>query len=245
MKIKGLYLILCIALLAAAMTGCADSAAASDESIQEATTEMEQELTMEYIIAHSELTEADFEGVDFADFVAMYELTVADVEEYYMPDLLAMYHRAKAAEPTVDYTDIYSSAQGQLTGEDLAQIQVLVWEYHEGNGNAYMVIDYEAKAVYVSQADIISRCGESSKVADLTQEDISFIQSALETSGITGWNREYTGTNEGTTGNFSWSIGFRLADGRCVTYSGSGVLNSGTPGELNTLVKALADRFPG
>ena len=62
-------------------------------------------------------------------------------------------------------------------------------------------------------------------------------------SGITGWNESYIGTNEGTTETASWDLGIRLEDGRCFHYNGRGVLDSGTPQQLYTLLDTLAEHF--
>lgn len=204
---------------------------------------MEQQLTMEYIISHSELTAADFENIDFDAFVAMYELTQENIEEYYLPDLIAMYHREMAVEDLSDYTSIYTNANGQLTENNLAQIDALILEYHEGTDNHYLVIDFSLGEVYRSRNDIISACGESNKVADLLDDDRIFVLEALRNCGITGWENEYIGTNEGTTGSLSWTVGIRMNDGSCVSYHGSGVRNSGTPSEFFALQESLLKYF--
>ena len=52
-----------------------------------------QTITMEYMIRHCELTEADFEGIDFDDFVTRFALTPEALEEFDGASLLSLYKR--------------------------------------------------------------------------------------------------------------------------------------------------------
>ncbi len=200
-------------------------------------------LTKEYVIANSELTEADFEGVDFDAFVAYFELTPERLEEYDPAMLLGLYKQAMAQEPTVDYSALYAEAEGTLSREELEHVVLLVWELHKGNENRCMVIDRETGAVYYGQGCFLDAVGESMRIADFTEEDAAFLTRALEESGITGWENEYKGSSEGTTGLYEWAVGIRLEDGRCVRYSGSGVRDSGSPETVEPLLNALAEHF--
>ena len=239
---KWLHRILCVIIIGLMLTGCTSTNDIPEETSQEATAEMENQLTMEYIISHSELTAADFENVDFDAFVAMYQLTEENIHEYYLPDLIAMYRRAMARGNAADYTYIYTAANGRLTEDDIDQIDVLTLEYHEGTDNYYLIVDFTTGKAYQSRHEIISSCREEDKTADLLEDDRTFVQESLRGSGITGWKNDYIGTNEGT-GSFSWSIGIKLRDGRCVKYHGYGVRNSGTPIEFFSLRKSLLEHF--
>ena len=203
-------------------------------------------LTPEYFLEVTGLTEADLDGIDFNAFVSEFALTADNVqsmcESYDMQALLDLF-RWSQENGYVHYDDIYLSPEGKLTADDLQHIQVLTWEYHEGSNNAYMVIDVERSAVYYSMSDIISRCSENEKVSGLRPEDLLFVETCLQDSGILKWKNEYTGTGETTTGHFSWSVGFKLTDGRCIVYHGSGVQNSETPQELKVLLDTLRDHF--
>ncbi len=203
------------------------------------------ELTKEYVIAHSKLTEADFEGVDFKDFVTRFALTPERLEQYEPTMLLGLYRNMLKREPTVDYTGLYRLAQGKLDEKDLKAVETLIWEFHSGSYNSAMVIDGKGGAVYYGQGCFLNACGESKRVADFGREDAAFLEKALRESGICTWEEEYNGTDEGTTGSFGWAIGIRLQDGRCVRYSGHGVRNSGTPETMRPLLKALIGRFTG
>lgn len=199
-------------------------------------------LTLEYIVNHTELTAADFEGIDFEDFVQTFALTTDNLEEYYLPDLIKLY-RAKQADKFTDYSEILTSATGTLEAADLSDIQVMVWELHDGNSNRYMVIDFEAAAVYCSEMDIIHSCRESDKVHDLTDEDRAFVEKALTESEIVQWENSYIGTNDNVHGQFSWSIGFRLTDESCIAYNGRGIQNQNAPSSLIPLFSTLMDQF--
>ena len=199
-------------------------------------------LTLEYIVNHTELTAADFEGIDFEDFVQTFALTTDNLEEYYLPDLIKLY-RVKQADKFTDYSKVFASAAGVLESEELSDIQVIVWELHDGNYNRYMVIDFEAAAVYYSDMDIIHSCRESNKVHDLTDEDRAFVAKALTESEIVQWGNSYIGTNDNAYGQFSWSIGFELTDGSCIAYSGRGNQNQNAPFSLIPLFSTLTDQF--
>lgn len=240
---KWLHRILCVIIIGLMLAGCSSINDAPEETSQEATAEMKHQLTMEYIISHSELTAADFENVDFDAFVAMYQLTEENIHEYYLPDLIYLYHWETSRGDAVDYTGIYTTANGQLTEENIDQIDVLILEYHEGTDNLYLIIDFASGTAYQSRNEIISSCGQQDKVADLLEDDRTFVLDALRNCGITGWENEYIGTNEGTTGSFSWSIGIKMRDGHCVKYHGYGVLDSGTPIAFFSLQESLLEHF--
>ena len=205
--------------------------------------EADMPLTMEYVLAHSELTEADFDGVNFADFVAAYELTEADLENYNIASLLAMYREEQSLEPTEDYTVLYREENAKLSAEDLDHVVTMIWELHDGNRNLGMVVDGEKKAVYYGEGDVLSRCAESLRVADLTAEDLTFVCDTLKNAGAADWQNEYNGTSEGTTGHFAWAIGVRLDDGRTAYWSGSGVLGENAPTGLRDLLRQFTARF--
>ena len=232
----------CVVAIGLVLTGCTSTNNIPEETSQEEATEMENQLTMEYIISHSELTAADFENVDFGEFIEMFQLTEKNIHDYYLPDLITLYHREKAWGNTVDYTYIYTAASGQLTEADIDQIDVLLLDYHNGTDNYYLIVDFEAGKAYQSRHEIISSCREEDKTADLLEDDRTFVQEALRDSGITGWKNDYIGTNEGT-GSFSWAIGIKLRDGRCIQYQGDGVRNSGTPIEFFSLQESLLEHF--
>ena len=201
------------------------------------------EVTKEYLIEHSTLTEADFEGVDFDDFAAHCGLSLELLEEYAPELLLGLYKAELAAEPTVDYTPLYEAAEGRVGEDELPEVETLLWEYHEGTYNDCMVVDRAKGAVYYDIGYFLDACGESRRVADFGEEDAAFLLETLRESGIASWQNEYEGTSEGTTGHFSWAVCLKLSDGRSFLYRGGGVMDSGTPDTLRPMMKALIERF--
>ena len=198
-------------------------------------------LTMEYLLANTDYTEADFAGVDFDAFVAWAELTEESATQFDLLDLLRMY-RKELADVYTDYTGLYQGAEGKLREEDLDQLAVVLWELHSGNDNAYMVLDLEKNAVYFSADEIISACRDSDKVAELAgREDV--LKAALRDNDIFSWENSYVGTDEGTTESWSWSVAVKLADGRNMVYSGRGISGSGTPAGVTNLFKTLKNAF--
>ena len=198
-------------------------------------------LTMEYVLANTDYSEADFAGIDFDAFVARYALTEKSVTEYDLPDLARVY-REKMADAYTDYTGLYRGAEGKLQEQDMDRITVVLWELHEGSDNAYMVLDLEKNAVYYSSKDIFSACRDSDKVAELAgREDV--LKAALRDNDIFSWENSYVGTDEGTTESWSWSVAVKLADGRNMVYSGRGISGSGTPAGVTNLFKTLKNAF--
>lgn len=225
-------------IFALSLAGCAGEKKQSEEKDDKA-----MRLTKEYALEHSALDASDLENVDFEAFVDYYELTNADLDNYDLRALLKMYLEELEIGPMEDYTEIYLSADGVMAEPDLEHVSQMIWDLHDGDYNTCMVIDMEKRAVYYGEGDFLDACGEEHKVRELSDEDIAFVKQSLIESGITGWQNSYVGTSEGTTGHFAWSIGFRLDDGRCVAYSGSGVMNSGTPLEMYSLLNELTDHF--
>jgi len=200
-----------------------------------------QPLTLEYVLTHTDLTAEMFEGIDFEAFAEYYELTIKDVHWFglkYLPDAYR-----KHLNPDPEYLYLYAAPEGKMKKEDFENITVLAWELHRGSENHYMVIDYEKASVYYSMRDIITCCGEEYKVADLAAEDILFVEKTLEDSGIVLWENGYEGTSVNTTGNFSWSVAFELKDERCIVYGGRGVINSGTPAEMQVMLAEMKNYF--
>ena len=112
--------------------------------------ENDNQITMEYMLGHSELTEADFEGIDFDDFAAYFELTPEVLEEFDGVSLLSLYKiQLEMAEGT-DYTEIYREASGKLREDNIGHITAVIWKLHQGMDNEWMVVDFEKKAVSVT-----------------------------------------------------------------------------------------------
>ena len=204
--------------------------------------ENKQDITLEYVLANTNLTASDFEGIDFQKFLEYYELDSETIFDYHLPDLIRMYLRA-LQDVYTSYTDIYDTADGKLTTDDLQNIQVIVWEYHSENSNNYMVIDREKAKVYFSRRDIISECREKDMVAKLSREDMRFVEDRLRATDILLWENQYIGSNENIMGHMAWTLGFKLNDGRCIVYSGRGVYNPKNPVQLAKLLRDWKEHF--
>ena len=247
---KRTALLLLMLLMLAALCACGakpGQEAAPDGRQTEQQTERQEaepmEITKEYLIAHSSLTEEDFEDVDFDDFAASCGLSAELLEKYAPELLLGLYKAERDAEPTVDYSPIYANAEGRIGEAELDAVEVLVWEYHEGSYNDCMVVDRATGAVYYGEGWFLDEVGESKRVSGFGEEDAAFLRETLKKSGIASWQNEYRGSSEGTTGHFGWVVALRLRDGRCFRYEGGGVKDSGTPDTLRPMMKALIARF--
>lgn len=230
-------LILLLAIIAL-LLGCANS---TDKIEVKENSDMP--LTKQYLLDHSTLTEEDLIGIDFDAFVKEYELTIVSLEKYDITALLRMYKIEAEGSQSYDYTDIYDKSDGCLTDNDLIEIGVIIWDYHDGNFNSCMVIDREKRVIYYSTTSSLNKIEDNMKAAEWHDGDERFIQTALRNSQITSWQTTYIGTDEGTTGNFSWAIGFRLLNGTCKCYSGHGVKDSGTPDTMISLLQTLKDYY--
>lgn len=203
-------------------------------------------ITIEDVLAASDLTEEDFAGIDPKDFFDTYEIFSHNYEENLnlFPDLLMFYREDMKKLPTVDYSAVYALAYGTLAEEDLDNIEIMIFESHEDIENKYVIIDFSENKVYSSRhSEMIECCSDSYLTSTLTQADREWIREVLAESGITSWKNRYIGTSEGTTGHFGIGFDFRLTDGRCVSYSAGGVYNSGMPMEMLKLNRDMCDRF--
>jgi len=203
-------------------------------------------ITLEDVLAVSDLTEEDFAGIEPQGFFDANELFSHNYEEKLnlFPNLLKFYRKNMEMSPTVDYSVIYTLSYGTLAEDDLDNIEVIVFESHKGAENKYVIIDYSENKVYSSRrSEMLERCSDSYITSTLTQADRKWIREVLAESGITSWKNRYDGTSEGTTGHFSIGFDFRLTDGRCISYSANGVYNPGMPTEMLMLNRDMSERF--
>lgn len=205
---------------------------------------------MEYILSNTDLTEADFEGVDYEAFMNEMELGTANIDEHLhlVPRVLEFYkeklERERLYGPYIDYSVIYQQAEGRLKEEDFENIEVIICNDYDGSFSRTVVIDLTSGKVYAGIGDFLERCDDSRVTAELTQDDREWLIRTLSESGITSWRTRYKGTNACTTGYAGKSVAFRLSDGRCVSYSSSGVRYSGAPGNMGVLCREIFVRFP-
>ena len=207
--------------------------------------ENDNQITMEYMLGHSELTEADFEGIDFDDFAAYFELTPEVLEEFDGVSLLSLYKiQLEMAEGT-DYTEIYREASGKLREDNIGHITAVIWKLHQGMDNEWMVVDFEKKAVYGGVGFGPECCLDKDQLKDLTEEDALFIGETAAKAGMTGWDNLYIGNGEWSyDGNEAWMIGIRLDSGECVKYEGTGFAEDGMPESPGvTFCRTIWDRF--
>ena len=200
-------------------------------------------LTKEYMMEHCKLTEEEFSGIDFDDFVSFFNLTPEDLDQFSGASLLSLYRSQRDQYNGTDYSVIYQQAEGKLQQEDIPQIDTVIWEIHSGNRNLSMAADLEQQIVFGCEGYCLDHCCEENRLAELTENDLAFIRDAVSACGIAGWENSYIGTSEGTTGHFAWMIGIRLDSGKCFSYSGSGVLSSNTPASMKAFCSSLWDRF--
>lgn len=224
--------------------------ACSQTEPQNQSEEIGDPVPMEYILSNTDLTAEDFEGVDYEAFMNEMELGTANVDEHLhlIPSSLEYYKKKLERErlygPYIDYSVIPQQAKGRLNEEDIDNIEVIICGDYDGDFNQTLVIDFTTGKVYSGMGDFLDRCDDSCVTAHLTDDDREWLISTFSESNITSWRRRYNGTNACTTGYAGTSFAFRLTDGRCVSYSSSGVRFSGRPAEMGLLCRELFERFP-
>lgn len=202
--------------------------------------ENRQSITKEYMMEHCGLTEDDFQGVDFDDFVIRYNLTPETLEEFDGASLLALYKEQTAAY--TDYTEIYRQASGKLREEDIDHIAAVIMQTCQGLENEWIVADLE-KAVVYGGLGYEPNYGRGEPVLKLTEDDFAFIRETVQASGITGWENTWTGEGEAEfDNNISWEIGIRLDNGECMKYEGDGIVDN-CPEEPYRLCETLWIRY--
>ena len=211
------------------------------ETIKE---ENNQKVTKEYMIRHCGLTEEDFEGVDFENFIIEFNLTPENLEKYGGASRLALYKELKA--PYTDYTEIYRQASGKMRKEDIDHISTVIWEVHHSMYNGLLAADFEKMAMYGEMGLRLDHCTDSDQVAELTEEDLVFIREKVAEAGIAGWDNIYTGSDAREAPydrNFDWSIGIRLDNGQCFQYRGSGTEDVPILNQMISFCQTLWDRY--
>lgn len=205
---------------------------------------------MAYILSTTDLAAEDFEGVDYEAFMNEMELGTANIDEHLniIPSLLGFYkeklERERLYGPYIDYSVIPQQAKGRLKEEDIDNIEVIICSDYDGDFNRRLIIDFTTGKVYSGMGLSLDSCNDSCVTATLTDDDREWLISTFSESSITSWRIRYNGTNACTTGYAGTSFAFRLADGRCVSYSSSGVIFSGRPAEMGLLCRELFERFP-
>jgi len=205
-----------------------------------------ESVPMEYILSNTDLTAEDFKGIDYNAFMNLYGLHSTNIDENLnlIPDLLVFYREELAKAPTVDYSIIYENTYGTLTEADLDNLEIMLWDYHEGNLNQYMVIDFTSGDVYYSYFDdVITNCCTDYLAITLSSQELDDIRNRLLENGITQWENDYTGTDEGTTGHHYVGFAFLLTNGRCVSYRADGAINPDMPMQMEVLSQEFIDRF--
>ena len=190
----------------------------------------ENRITMEYMLEHCQLTEEDFEGIDFDDFAEHFELTPEVLEEFDGTSLLSLYKMQLEMIEGTDYTEIYREASGKLREEDIGHITAVIWELHQGMDNEWMAVDFEKKAVYGGIGIGLECCLDKDQLTETTDEDTVFIGETIAAAGMTGWDNLYISNGEWSDdGNEAWTIGIRLDSGECIKYEGEGFIVEGAP----------------
>ena len=218
-------------------------APAADPTADPEKIEPDQVLTLNYVLEHTSLTEADFEGIDFNDFAEKYGLTIQSLNKYEIGTFLRMY-KEDLNTVTLDYSYIFNNnTDDKLTKADFDHINAIVWKYNEGIFVDSMIIDILKGEAYSGtgwDCELIYKYGElDSNVTtfkwtdDLTER----VKEYLLESGIVTWDKMYDGENIGT-GNFVQSIAFLLDDGRTIAYHDNG-MTSKAPEEMFELIENL------
>jgi len=202
-------------------------------------------ITVEDVMAISDLTEEDFAGIDPVDFFDTMGIYSHNLEEdiNLIPRLLEFYREDLDTVPGINYELIYTMAYGRLTEEDIDNVEVVLCSYHDGSYNEYIAIDLVTGNVYSSMRDFFDNCTDSYLSCRLTPEGKQWVKDLLIHYKVASWGNRYEGTSEGTTGHFGVSFAFRLADGHCVKYGAGGVMNSGMPREMPALQQTLSEQF--
>ena len=202
-------------------------------------------VTKEYMLEHCQLTEADFDGIDFDDFAVHFELTPEVLEEFDGASLLSLYKMQLEMIHGTDYTEIYRQASGKLQDEDIEHISTVILEVHQSMYNGWLAADFEQMTVYGDMGLGLECCTEKMKLSELTEEDVAFILEQVAKAGMTGWDNIYTGIDdeEAYDGNLDWAIGIRLDSGKCIQYEGSSMDGVPVMEQMTTFCRALWDRY--
>ncbi len=204
----------------------------------------EMELTKEYVCSEFGIDEAEFEGVDFEDFVDYYNLSYDTIHKEAVAYLLKRYKEDYGKVRIPDYRDIFKYVgTATLTKENQNEISIVFFSRIEGEEHFFYIFDFEIGKIIVGSGSEANVC-EDDIVGEADGNVKSAIIALFEQYNIYSWRTRKanasTSTNKdimGTTG--SWSLDIKFEDATIYGIHGKGLTDETTPEDLDLFVEDL------
>ena len=114
----------------------------------------DMELTKEYVCSEFGIDEAEFEGVDFEDFVDYYDLSYDTIHREAVAYLLERYKEDLEKVKIPDYHSIYNYNKDIiLTKENQNDISIIFLAINMGEENQYIIFDFDIEKIIISGSD--------------------------------------------------------------------------------------------
>ena len=204
--------------------------------------EYSMKVTMEYVCSEFGMSELDFDGIDFEDFVNEYNLTYESIQRENIKVLLRCYKEDYGKIKIPDYRDIFKYVgTATLTKENQDEISIVFFSRIEGEEHFFYIFDFEIGKIIVGSGSEANVC-EDDIVGEADGNVKSAVIALFEQYNIYSWRtrKANASTNKdimGTTG--SWSLDIKFEDATIYGIHGNGLTDETAPENLDLFVQDL------
>ncbi len=204
--------------------------------------EESMKVTMEYVCSEFGMSESDFDGIDFEDFVNEYNLTYEKIQREDVGFLLQCYKEDYGKVKIPDYLYIYNYNENiRLTKENQENIAIVFFANTLELSNDYYIFDFEIGQIIVGS-------GSESMVSydDIVGETNNVIKDKIielfDKYDVYSWkvpkqrNDDIYGTEDGYT---SWSLRIQFNDGTIWGLTGELINGDDAPENFDLFVEEL------
>lgn len=202
-------------------------------------------VTKEYLIEEYNLTENEIEGVDLDALIEEIQVTKDTFQSIDIHIFLQQYkeYLNRSSNEKVTYYQYMREDEeicDKLTEEQLKTIKRVALCRTSGTEIFSVIIDYEQGYIYYGEQVYLLNDGATpTNEVVLDEKKKEILNNLWIKAKITSWENEYIGSNEGTTGNYGWSLYFELENGQIIRYRTTGVLEDNAPDEFGDVITVL------
>ena len=174
----------------------------------------DMELTKEYVCSEFGIDEAEFEGVDFEDFVGYYDLSYDTIHSEAVAYLLKRYREDLGKVKIPDYHEEFQNCtKGELTKKTQENIAILIFAYNVEDENKYHIFDFNIEKIMVGSGTE-SHVYEKNIVGEADNFVKDEILELFEKYNVYLWNvKRQAYDNPGATdGSAYWNLKVKFTD---------------------------------
>lgn len=176
------------------------------------------DLTLEYVCNEFGISESQFDGVDFDEFVEYYGLTYENIHRESVEYLLNEYKKNNGETEFYDYKYMTNPNDGLvLTADNQNDVKTLYCSQVEGDLKSFWVFDLE-KNIMIADTGAEQVIHKDKIVANLSDKDKENILNLFSKYEVYSWyeNKENLSSGE-------WYLSVEFKDGTIAGVSGSNV----------------------